>query len=76
MFSSAAWPFGKMVLTKMPMLPLGESRPPTMEKPRDLRPRPFSNTTVCTDMDRLLGRRGRVELRPRGSDLEGDGSLE
>lgn len=75
LFSSAACPLGKIVLTKMPMLPLGESRPPTMENPRDFLPRPFSNATVCTDMARLLGRRGSVELSPLGSEFDGDGSF-
>ena len=42
-----AWPVGRMVLTKMPMLPFAESRPPTIEKPRDFFPWPFSNTTWC-----------------------------
>jgi hypothetical protein len=37
-----------MVLTKMPMLPLGESLPPTTLKPSPFRPGPFSNATVCS----------------------------
>ena len=43
---SAAWPSGKMVLTKMPMLPRGESIPPTTLKPRPFFPGPFSNSTL------------------------------
>ena len=35
-----------MVLTKMPMIPFGESLPPTMLKPRLFLPAPFSNTIV------------------------------
>ena len=42
-----AWPLGKMVLTKMPMLPFGESLPPTTLKPRPFLPGPFSNAMVC-----------------------------
>ena len=52
--SSAAWPVGKMVLTKMPILPFGESRPPTMENPRLFFPGPFSNTTVWNELGRVL----------------------
>ena len=52
---SAAWPTGKMVLTKMPMLPLGESIPPTTLNPSPFLPGPFSNMTVCRDMDSDLG---------------------
>ena len=52
--SSAAWPVGKIVLTKMPILPFGESRPPTMENPRLFFPGPFSNTTVWNELGRVL----------------------
>lgn len=62
--SSAAWPDSKMVLTKMPMLPLGESWPPTMLKPSDLWPAPFWKMTVNRLMDRDLGLRGRVPNAP------------
>ena len=44
--SSAACPVGRMVLTKIPIMPLGESRPPTMLKPRLFFPGPFSKTSV------------------------------
>ncbi len=43
---SAAWPLGKIVLTKIPIFPLGESRPPTTLNPRPFFPGPFSNATV------------------------------
>ena len=46
---SAAWPVGKIVLTKMPILPLGESLPPTIEKPKLFLPGPFSKMTVWND---------------------------
>ena len=46
---SAAWPVGKIVLTKMPMLPLGESLPPTIEKPKLFLPGPFSKMIVWND---------------------------
>ena len=39
---SAACPRGKIVLTKMPILPFGESIPPTTLKPRPFLPPPFS----------------------------------
>jgi len=45
--SSAACPLGKMDLTKMPMLPRGESLPPTTLNPRPFLPTPFSKTTFC-----------------------------
>ncbi len=49
--SSAACPLGKMDLTKMPMLPRGESLPPTTLNPRPFLPTPFSKTTFCrTDL--------------------------
>ena len=37
---SAAWPSGNIVLTKIPMLPLGESIPPTTLKPSPFFPGP------------------------------------
>jgi len=46
--SSAAWPLGKIDLTNMPMLPRGESLPPTTLKPRPFLPLPFSKTTFWT----------------------------
>lgn len=39
--SSAACPLAKIVLTKIPIFPLGESRPPTMLKPSDFIPTPL-----------------------------------
>lgn len=42
---SAAWPLLKIVLTKMPMSPRGESRPPTMLNPRPFPPADFVNRT-------------------------------
>ena len=44
--SSAACPEGRTVLTKIPIIPLGESRPPTIENPRLFLPGPFSKVTV------------------------------
>lgn len=44
--SSAACPVGRMVFTNIPMIPFGESLPPTMLKPRLFLPAPFSNTIV------------------------------
>lgn len=38
---SAACPLTKIVLTKIPMLPFGESFPPTIEKPNDFIPAPL-----------------------------------
>ena len=50
--SSAAWPEGKIDLTKMPMLPLGLSLPPTTLKPRPLLPGPLVKVAlwmvICT----------------------------
>lgn len=43
--SSAACPFAKTVFTKMPMLPRGEPRPPTILKPSTFFPDPFSYFT-------------------------------
>ena len=63
--SSAACPFGKIDLTKMPMSPRGESLPPTTLKPRPFLPLPFSNTRFwtstrgwswcCKSWDRVTG---------------------
>lgn len=44
--SSAACPEGKTVFTKIPMFPLGESRPPTMLKPKDFIPGPLKKAIV------------------------------
>ena len=44
--SSAACPVGNTVLTKMPIFPLGESRPPTILKPRDFMPGPLKKVTI------------------------------
>ena len=55
---SSACPTGKMVLTKIPMLPLGESMPPTTLNPSPFFPGPFSNSTVAICIDSDLGRRG------------------
>ena len=52
---SAAWPTGNIVLTKMPMLPLGESIPPTTLKPRPFLPPPFSKYTEWRVMERDFG---------------------
>ncbi len=62
---SMACPTGKIVLTKMPMDPLGESMPPTTLKPRPFRPGPFSNSTVRICIERDLGRRGIWEKKSR-----------
>lgn len=43
---NAAWPWGNTVLTKMPIDPRGESVPPTILKPKERWPGPFSKTTV------------------------------
>ena len=59
--SSAACPLGKIVFTNIPMLPFGESLPPTTEKPRLFLPRPFSKMTVLTLSARL---RGRLSVAP------------
>ena len=59
---SAACPLANIVLTKMPICPLGESRPPTTEKPSPFFPGPFSNVTVinwvccCKLLSELLRR--------------------
>lgn len=60
--SSTACPVGNMVLTKIPMLPLGESRPPTIENPSPFLPWPFSKTTVWKERLRDFGLRGSVEV--------------
>lgn len=44
--SSAACPEGKTVFTKIPIIPLGESLPPTMLNPRDFIPGPLKKSTV------------------------------
>ena len=56
---SAAWPSGNIVLTKIPMEPLGESIPPTTLKPSPfLTPGPFSNSTLWTVTPENWWRRG------------------
>jgi hypothetical protein len=66
-----------MVLTKMPMLPLGESLPPTTLNPSPFFPWPFSKVTVWTvhgccnelseptgvSLDDLKGTEGSIFLR-------------
>lgn len=52
---SAAWPVGKIVFTKIPMLPFGESMPPTILKPKDLKPGPLWKMIVVNDTDNDLG---------------------
>ena len=66
-----AWPFGKIVLTYIPMLPLGESFPPTMENPRLFCPGPFSNFTAWMEywVDAWCGFLGKVENREPSSVL-------
>ncbi len=60
-----------MVLTKIPISPLGESLPPTILNPSDLWPTPFRNVIVITDGEELsndspssscLGLRSRARL--------------
>ena len=59
---SAACPLANIVLTNMPICPLGESRPPTTENPSPFFPGPFSNVTVinwvccCKLLSELLRR--------------------
>lgn len=60
--SSAAWPLGKIVFTKIPMFPFGESLPPTMENPSPFLPWPFSKTTVWKERLRDFGLRGSVDV--------------
>ena len=43
---SAACPVGRMVFTNIPIIPFGESRPPTILNPKLFLPCPFSKTTV------------------------------
>lgn len=58
--SSAACPEWNTVFTKIPMLPFGESRPPTTLNPRDFLPGPLWNVTVKRDSDRDFGLLGSV----------------
>jgi hypothetical protein len=57
-----------MLLTKIPMSPLGESFPPTTVNPRGFLPPPFSKTIVIAVRQEDLGRLGRVQK-------DGDSSL-
>ena len=52
-----------MVLTKIPMIPLGESLPPTMLKPRLFFPGPFSNARLNDLEDCGGGRLSRFVIR-------------
>ena len=58
-----AWPVGNIVLTYIPIFPLGLSFPPTMEKPKLFCPGPFLNFTLwieyCCEAPRE--RLGRVQ---------------
>ena len=55
-WASIACPTGKTVFTKIPIEPLGESIPPTTLKPNPFLPGPFSNSVVCSAIDKDLGR--------------------
>jgi hypothetical protein len=59
--SSAACPPGRMLFTKMLSAPRGESRPPTIVKPRPFFPLPFSNMIVWKEQTDDRGRRGNVQ---------------
>lgn len=50
-----------MLLMKMPSAPRGLSLPPTIVKPSDFFPGPFSNVTVWKEHSELLGLLGSVQ---------------
>lgn len=56
--SSAADPFGKMVLTKIPICPRMQSRPPAM-----LKPRPYMQSRWGTDCQYSISPRAPFPLR-------------
>ena len=60
--SSAACPEWNTVFTKIPILPFGESRPPTTLNPRDFLPGPLWNVTVKRDSDKDFGLLGSVPV--------------